>query len=171
MVGFLKEKLDLENDRASVFGREVNLHSTSSGHYCLSLEQPPISVVDTQDVLVSGIEKPNKEKKTVVEKLHKQFAHPTGRRLKALLKDAGVQDDNYDKYIDEISENCQVCKKYKKTPPRPCVSLPLATEFNEVVALDLKEWKPGIYFLHMIDLATRFSLAGVIRRKTLWVTV
>lgn len=46
------------------------------------------------------------------------------------------------------------------------VSLPLATEFNEVVAVDLKEWKPNTYFLHLIDIATRFSLATVIKRKT-----
>ena len=160
-----KMKLDMENDRASVFGKDVDLHSTSSGHYCLTLEQPPISVEDTRDVLISAKEE-STDKKIIIEKLHKQFAHPTGRRLKALLRDAGVQDNSYEKYVDEISDSCQICKKYKKTPPRPCVSLPLATEFNEVVALDLKEWKQGIYFIHMIDLATRFSLAGVIHRKT-----
>lgn len=38
------------------------------------------------------------------------------------------------------------------TPSRPVVSLPLATEFNEAVAVDLKEWKPNIYFLHLVDL-------------------
>ena len=45
------------------------------------------------------------------------------------------------------------------------VSLSLACESNEVVAIDLKEWKPNVYFLHMIHLATKFSLASVIRRN------
>ncbi|PIK35546.1 hypothetical protein BSL78_27628 [Apostichopus japonicus] len=68
--------------------------------------------------------------------------------------------------IDDVVSKCEVCKQYKKTPSRPVVGLPLAKEFNEVVALDLKEWKSGIYFLHIIDVATRFSVAGVIRHKT-----
>ena len=63
------------------------------------------------------------------------------------------------------SKNCQVCKRSKRTPARPVVSLPIATEFNEAVAMDLKVWKPGIYFLHLIDMATRFSFAFVVRMK------
>ena len=31
-----------------------------------------------------------------------------------------------------------VCKRYKKVPPRPVVGFPLATMFNECVAMDLK---------------------------------
>ena len=50
--------------------------------------------------------------------------------------------------VDKVTESCDVCKRYKKTPTRPVVSLPLASEFNEVEAVDLKEWKPGTYFLH-----------------------
>ena len=41
----------------------------------------------------------------------------------------------------------------------------MATEFNEVVAMDLKIWRPGVYLLHLIDMATRFSLASVIYNK------
>lgn len=34
----------------------------------------------------------------------------------------------------------------------------MAKEFNKVVARDLKEYKKReIYFLHMVDMATRFS--------------
>ena len=46
------------------------------------------------------------------------------------------------------------------------VSLPLARDFNEVVAMDLKEWKKGeIYFLHLIDVATRYGRSTVIYNK------
>ena len=97
-----------------------------------------------------------------MEKLHKQFAHPTSDRLKALMKDAGIKESKCFELIDLVSENCQVCKRFKRTPARPVVSLPIATEFNEAVAMDHKVWKPRIYFLHLIDMATRFSLASVI---------
>jgi len=35
-----------------------------------------------------------------------------------------------------LTENCELCKQYKKTPARPVVSLPLATELNEIVAVE-----------------------------------
>ena len=37
--------------------------------------------------------------------------------------------------------------------------------------MDLKQFRPGIYFLHFIDLFTRYSLAKVIRRKLPEVTI
>ncbi|CAG2190172.1 unnamed protein product [Mytilus edulis] len=122
-----KMKLDLENDSANIFGKDVQLQCTSSGHYCVPIDQLKIDIKVTAATLV------------VIPK---------------------------NTCVDEITEGCDVCKKYKKTPARPVVSLPLATYFNEVVAVDLKEWKPNTYFLHLIDIATRFSLATVIKRKT-----
>ena len=41
----------------------------------------------------------------------------------------------------------------------------MATKFNDDVAVDLKIWRPGVYLLHLIDMATRFSLASVIYNK------
>ncbi|CAG2226055.1 unnamed protein product [Mytilus edulis] len=157
-------KLDLENDSANIFGKDVQLQCTSSGHYCVPIDQLKIDIKVTAAALVAT--QMTKDKTKIIEKLHKQFAHPSAKRLKTLLKDAGGYTKEHLDCVDEITEGCDVCKKYKKTPARPVVSLPLATEFNEVVAVDLKEWKPNTYFLHLIDIATRFSLATVIKRKT-----
>ena len=123
-----------------------------------------MNVEETSSALISTSQ--SKDKLSIIEKLHKQFAHPSAKRLKSLLEDAGGYTEEHLKCVDKVTENCEICKRYKKAPARPVVSLPLASEFNEVVAVDLKEWKPNVYFLHMIDLATRFSLASVIRRKT-----
>ncbi len=162
-----KVKLDLENDSASIFGHQVELQCTSSGHYSVPLDSPIIPVDNTMHTLFTMEDKTTEEKEKVILKLHKQFAHPTSHRLIALLRDAGVTDKGSIDTVNEITISCEICKKYKKTPARPVVCLPLATKFNEVVAMDLKEWKKGsIYFLHLIDMATRFSLACVIKQKT-----
>ena len=60
-----------------------------------------------------------------------------------------------------------MCLHTKKTPACPVVSLTLATEFNEVAVLDLKEWKKGkMRILHLIiDAATRFTLSALIYNK------
>ena len=67
--------------------------------------------------------------------------------------------------VDTVTNNCETCKKLKKPPDRPVVGFPLAKLFNEVVALDLKCYSPGVYFLHLIDHATRYSQAAVIYNK------
>ena len=55
-------------------------------------------------------------------------------------------------------------KSLKRAPDRPVVSLPLATEFNQCVVIDLKEWVcKKVWLLYLIDAATRFTLASVIR--------
>ncbi|XP_071118367.1 uncharacterized protein [Haliotis cracherodii] len=161
-----KVVLDLENDRASIFGKEINLQCTSSGHYCIPILHSTMHVNQTFEVLYSQSMQSRQEKKKKILKLHRQFAHPSSRRLLMLLEDAGIKDDTNQALVDEVAQECDVCLKFKKTPARPVVSLPLATKFNEVVAMDLKFWKTGVYFLHLIDMATRFSLAAVIRKKT-----
>ena len=73
---------------------------------------------------------------------------------------------SYFSFVNKISDECDICKKYRRTPSKPIVSMPMAREFNETVAMDLKEWKKGeIYFLHLIDMATRFSRSAVIYSK------
>ena len=158
-------KLDLENDCASIFGRQVDFQCTSSGHYCVPLQQSDVVIDEIFSVLLCNDSDDSTFKQKQVETLHKQFAHPTSDRLKALMKDAGIKESKCLELVDLVPENCQVCKRFERTPARPMGSLPIATEFNEVVAMDLKVWKPGIYFLHLIDMATRFSLASVIRNK------
>ena len=39
-------KLDLVHDRAEIFGKDVELQSTSSGHYCVPLKEVWLSVND-----------------------------------------------------------------------------------------------------------------------------
>ena len=45
------------------------------------------------------------------------------------------------------------------------VGFPLASDFNETVALDLKSCYPDGYILHIIDHLTRYSSACLISNK------
>ena len=58
--------------------------------------------------------------------------------------------------INNASSNCTTCKLYKKTPPRLIVGLPMATEFQERVAMDLKFYN-GKILPHLVDHSTRLS--------------
>ena len=71
---------------------------------------------------------------------------------------------------EDTYSSCEFCKRYKKTKARPVVCLPLAKKFSDVVAMDLKKFQ-NVYFIHFIDLFTRYSTAQVIQIKVPQVVV
>ena len=94
----------------------------------------------------------------------REFAHPTKKRLISLLKDAGVWKEEYYETVSEIEEKCELCKIYSKTPSCPVVGMPMATKFNEKVAMDLKQWNDR-WILHIIDMWSRYTLSVFVTRK------
>ena len=95
-------------------------------------------------------------------KLHQQFAHAPSKRIISLVKDANVEDHELFKSIIDAEDNRQICKKYRRHQLKPAVGFSLAKDFTETVSVDLKTYN-GFLFLHIIDHATRFSTAAVIR--------
>ena len=68
--------------------------------------------------------------------------------------------------MDEVIQGCDVFFKYKKPVPRPVVGFAQATDFNQTVGVDLKELRPSLWLLHIIDEFTHFSNATIVRSKT-----
>lgn len=54
---------------------------------------------------------------------------------------------------------------FKKPPPRPIVALPVASQFQEIVAMDLKQDNEKIP-IHLINLVAHLSAAADIPIKT-----
>ena len=106
-----------------------------------------------------------KDKVKVATKLHKQFGHPNAHKLLDMLKKANITDKLLVKSIIDVSVSCEICRRFKKPCPRPVVSVPLASRFNEMISMDLKIWGK-IYFLVIVDVATRFCIATIISNKT-----
>ena len=42
------------------------------------------------------------------------------------------------KWMDRVVRTCKICKKNKKSNPKPTVAIARATDFNSIVAVDLK---------------------------------
>ncbi|CAC5372113.1 unnamed protein product [Mytilus coruscus] len=146
-------KMDLENDTAIIMGKEVSLNLTSSGHYCIPIDKTETLKVD--EVNAVRVDELSVEKRiSALLKLYRQFAHPPKKRLVALLKDAGIWKEQYDEDLSEIQSNCELCKMYDVTPPRPVVSMPMAKQFNEKVTVYLKQYKDR-WILHMTDMWSR----------------
>ena len=160
-------KIDFEKNCANILGKYVKLECTPSGHYCLPIFDIEQCKSQMQQVFLSErVDRVGEYTVKEITKLHKQFGHPSSKRLIELLKSAGMNNVDCFKIVERVSDDCDICTKYKRTPSRPVVSLPLAKEFNETIAIDLKEWENGkVYFLHVIDVATRFSRSAVIYSK------
>ena len=54
------------------------------------------------------------------------------------MKNADVVDNEVNEITEQISDNWNVCKWFKRIPARPVVCMPLAKKFNQVIAMDLK---------------------------------
>ena len=105
-----------------------------------------------------------KKVEKVAIKLHKQFGHPSSQRLIQMIRNSGVKDSKLENKICQISENCETCIKFKKAPPRPVVSIPMANTFNEAISMDLKKFG-NVYFLVIVDLFTKYCASAVIHDK------
>ena len=167
--------VNFNTDKAMLFGEEVLLRSNEGGHYCLPL-LPRVRYQmwpKLRNHLVFHVSDefkklPRKEKKIKAFKLHRQFAHLPEERLVKLLKESkGFKEDKeLMVLIKEVSEECEVCEKYRKPKPRSIVGMPLAREFNEVVCMDLFEFQTKkVWVLHFIDAFSRRSNAVFIKTK------
>ena len=161
--------LDFMNDSLEIFDQKVPLHLSESGHYCINLSRPldqPFSPL-TQNILFTtpfNHKEDPEHCKRKIEKLHKQFGHPRADKLKKLLTQAGSTEKEVLNMVDTITQKCETCCRFKKAPLRPSVGFPLASTFNETVAMDLKVFTSG-HMLHMIDHATRYSQSCFITNK------
>lgn len=161
-------------DKVVMFNTEQPTSVNESGHLCIPLSlnryelmtNDKTSNVKPHTVLFTGKLSvlSDSEKVSIAKKLHKQFAHPAGKRLVKLLNDAGVEDKILSGAILKLDQDCEICVKYRKASLKPAVCFPRASDFNQNVALDLKCFAP-YYMLHMIDHFTRYSRGIVIKNK------
>ena len=69
--------------------------------------------MEVEEGCMSMEDKSFEERSKIVTKLHRQFAHPSAKNLKALLKNAEHLDDEISQIVDNISAECETCKRYK----------------------------------------------------------
>ena len=166
-----KMSLNFDDDSLSAFDQKIPLKVTTNGLYSLPITKSTqlldnVCNEKTSNPIVLTVAE-EKSDRAIAIKLHRCFAHPSSDRLLRLVNSAGTtwsQNENLKKEIKEVTASCTVCKVFKKPPPRPIVGLPLASEFQESVAMDLKQYQ-GKQILHLVDLCTRLSAAIFIPNK------
>ena len=166
-----KAQINFENDELTILNQKVPMFTTKSGHYCIPLTEKKKIITKTQEegnckitLLVSNKSLTPVE---IAKKLHSQFSHPSATKLVALARSAKMENlKEIVQAIRTITENCQICKIYRRAPRRPIVGLPLATRFNQCVQLDLFFIDMKTPILHMIDHVTKLSNCTPLKSKT-----
>ena len=98
--------------------------------------------------------------------MHCQFSHASKEKLTRLVKKSYYHGKEFQKCIEDCCNNCEICRTHKSQPLQPVVGLPLGTDFNQVVCMDLKEVEHNkTWFLHLIDSVTKNSQACLIHTK------
>ena len=107
-----------------------------------------------------------KEKKRKIKKVHQILGHPREEVLKKFYKESSQDDQETMSIVEEVSRECSVCVHFKRTPSRPKVGLPVSSNFNQCVAIDLKDRKGNKSFiLYAVDTFSRLTRAKIIKNK------
>ena len=159
--------LDFANGRAKILNEWCNLKTSVTGHFLINLGK---SVKYSSENVVLHLESIQNASEDVLDKkalkLHRTLGHCSKDKMLALVKKSKSHNDKrFIQAIKKCCDSCSVCVRYKKPPLRPIVTTPLATEFNEVVCMDLKLIDSKYMILHLIDSATRYSMASIVRSK------
>ena len=150
-------------DVVEVLSKSMKLKTSSSGYYLLPLFpndgkynalESTLALMATKDVIC--------EKN--LQKLHVQLAHCSKNALERLLRNADLSFDS--QKIGAVIEKCHVCAKNSKPDPKPVVGLPMATKWNEIVAMDLHQLDSSSWYLHIMCIFSKFSVDVIIQRKT-----
>ena len=144
--------LKLETDEGEFFGNRVKLNSTSSGHYFIPLIQNFATSIDAFVTSDRPIFVTDKQ----LLKLHIQFGHSSIPALERLLRNGKVRFRQEN--LKSVLPRCQTCRLHSVSAKIPMVSLPISSEPNEVISIDLHQLGPFLWYLHMICLYSHFSL-------------
>ena len=137
------------------------LETTPEGHLAL----PFVTIALEEDIFnLNDVSKEDKIKR--VEKVHNVMCHPRMDILIEFFQNSSEDDEETIEAIKTVSTNCEVCKKFKRTPSRPKVGLPMAKEFNECVSIDLKgPMTNKSYILYLVDCFSRLTRGVIIKDK------
>ena len=145
-------------------GEVFQLEKTPSGHIAIPFEASAIE--EDENIFILDSDEEYKEKTKKIKKVHHVMCHPRADILKIFYKDSNENDKETLRAVDEVTNNCKICKfKYKKSPPRPKVALPVSNNFNQSVSIDLKGPTNKGYILYCVDTFSRLTRGIIIKDK------
>ena len=102
--------------------------------------------------------------KRPMEKVHRVLYHNSAKNMEFGFRSAGKREPGIVKSIKAVMEECDICKRNRRSRLRPTVVIPRASDFNSVATLDRKEIG-NVYVLWMLCAFTRMMKGVVLEDK------
>ena len=165
--------LHIGKKKAEIFGEVLDMNKTDSGHYSLSINtQSEREVFEHTDIMCLLAESEEELTHKELKKIHNTLGHNSAEKLTKLIVNAKRTKDKVatENKLRMIKADCQGCSRNPNRKPKPKVACPRATKFNEIVTLDLKDFKDpdnsqNRYILYIIDMFTRMTVGVFIPDK------
>ena len=153
--------LNFKNNTINLFGRDMAMTTNAGGHPVIQLEAYKCEEdEETREALWQVLDSKDRGGNfNTLMKMHKGLGHPGRGSFERMLKSQSGLNQNVKDLVNTIYEQCVTCLTYKKSIPRPHVAVPIARDFNDTLAVDLKIWpKKNAIILYAIDAFSRLKL-------------
>ena len=138
----------------------IDVEELASGHFAVEIF--PRNSTDLLQLITAEV----LNEKSLM-KLHRRFGRCRPERLGGLLRSAGKLGNWKMNDIEKFVNACQVFEKFGQPGRKLIVPMPHSESFNETISLDLRQISnnPAKWYVHIIDMYTRFSEAEMISNK------
>ena len=156
--------MNLDNDKDTIFGKEINLHHSTSNYYCIDIS-PSRSCSNIEQILYLGKDLSSDQRKAQATKTHKQFGHASNENTNKLIKNDGLFDTQTGEIIIMLYSNVKIVNDLENLLPTLVIGISKETELNQTIYVELHYLEPNIWYLHSNEELSRFSNAVIIRKK------
>ena len=102
-------------------------------------------------------------KKTFM-RFHANWGHASAQQLRWVSVDFERENAHLAKYVEEVSEQCDVCRAFEKAPHVPIAGTPTVSKFNGKLHVDLLFLGDSVA-LRTTDILSKCSLVVPARPK------
>ena len=168
-----KANLDFENYEATFFGETVPMIEVGSGHFCITLVSENLlthidDVKEREEKVRETLVAMENVKVSELKKFHHYYGHTHPEKLLKFLKNAGKNTEGLRYALEKIESSCESCQRTKRKKPRPQCAIPRVDGPDQILTVDLKEWKGKgnkRYICYLIDMFSRLTTGSFIQNK------
>ena len=158
--------LNIRNDKILIFNKDINISTSASGHYAISiLPDETCKFDDIKEVWIFQQDENDDSKFRRLLNSAKKFGHASANNLENLFQQAGLLISDKSDMINKVFIHSNTCKLYKKTFTMTSVGLSKTMSFNDTVTMNPHQLGQRLWYLQVIDEFSRFSNATIIKSK------
>ena len=117
--------------------KDFKIIETGGNHVAIEIEKRNLK---EEEIFFAKGEEKKLDTFKAIKKVHEVANHKSAEQLIISYRNAGLIGPETVKTIRQVVKDCKICQKFGRSMVKPKVTLPRATSFNEIVALDLKQF-------------------------------